>query len=337
MITPTLRRQPGGAALMQVIGFFMDIILHIGAHRTGTTTFQDYLRRHRAFFFDAKIAILTPPHTRRSLFVGLSPASEAKTRPHAIERAQGRIRLQMALLRAQGFKTLIISEENMIGSVRANLRAMALYPDIGARMSRIAAAFDGQISRILISPRAQDSYWSSALSYGVARGHHVLDDDARNRLVHTPRGWREVITDVASAVPATDIKVLPFETFAGHPDAVLRLGAGLDAPADGSCSRLNPTPDLPALRAVLADRGERLDSLPKGMGRWQPFNEIDTAILRENYADDMMWLTAGADSLATLTQGTAPVRAGKTLPLGVQRQGHQNDRQERHLARPRSG
>jgi len=36
-----------------------------------------------------------------------------------------------------------------------------------------------------------------------------------------------------------------------------------------------------------------------GLGHWQPFTKDQTAALRETYADDLFWLTAGADGLAT--------------------------------------
>ena len=48
MRTPTLTLWPVEAADSNWAGHVMDVILHVGAHRTGTKTFQDYMRRHVA-------------------------------------------------------------------------------------------------------------------------------------------------------------------------------------------------------------------------------------------------------------------------------------------------
>ncbi len=51
----------------------MRLILHIGAHRTGTTSFQSYMRRHSAELSDAGIGFWGPVRTRKGLFSGIQP------------------------------------------------------------------------------------------------------------------------------------------------------------------------------------------------------------------------------------------------------------------------
>ncbi|MEH6740708.1 MAG: hypothetical protein V7695_19510, partial [Sulfitobacter sp.] len=61
--------------------------------------------------------------------------------------------------------------------------------------------------------------------------------------------------------------------------------------------------------------------------RWNPFNTEQAAYLREAYADDMMWLTAGADGLATLTEDPSRTRTGFSLSAGVLTKGQSHDQQ----------
>ncbi len=328
---------PVGAAFAQKAARIMDVILHIGAHRTGTTTFQDYMRSHRETLAARGIGFWGPYRTRRGLFSGLIPGAAAARHRDLCRRAEGRIRLHLARARADGVRSLVVSDENMIGCARANLRARTLYPAIGERMARFARAFDGHLTRVVISPRAQDLYWSSMIAYGVARGLPLPGGAALDHIARQTRGWRDVITDLACALPPqVDIQVMPFEMFTGRSDALLRLGAGLDAPADGGLRWLNRAPDLPTLRRRLHERGQDATCLPDGTGRWHPFDAAACAALREVYADDIMWLTAGADGLATLTEDRTGTRAGNTLPPGAMTQGYRtHDRQESHLAQPR--
>ena len=115
----------------------MDIILHPGAHRTGTTTFQSYLRGAEGALTAQGLLAWEPRRTRKGLFHGLldPPACGCPT-----GRAEGRMRLATASATRQGATALIVSEENMLGTPRAGLRAQALYPDAATRLARVGAA-----------------------------------------------------------------------------------------------------------------------------------------------------------------------------------------------------
>ena len=324
--------QPNGAAILRKAGQEMDVILHVGAHRTGTTSLQHYLRGHSDALQARGIGVWGPPRTRGGLFSGLLPGPGAAKGRDLRRRAEGRVRMQLANSRTKGVKTLIVSDENMIGTVRANLRSHALYPAIGERMARFNRAFDGALTRVLICPRSLELYWSSLIAYGIKRGHGAPDSFSLKRIALSRRSWRDVITDLACALPDVEIHVLPFESFAGRPDALLREGTGLTMPPDTAGHWLNRAPGLPELRLILGDRTSQIIDLPEGNGRWNPFTPEQTAALRENYQDDMMWLTAGADGLATLTEDRTRTRAGKTLPPGAQTKGRDDDQEGQPLA-----
>ena len=327
----SLPRPPSSALMRKGIAQLMDIILHVGAHRTGTTSFQHYLRGNRARLMAEGTAVWEPNVLRRGLFDGLFVAPRVLNGRDLQRRAMGRVRLHTAQAKRAGAQRLLVSEENMIGAPRACLRAAMLYPAMGERMARLAKAFDGRVTRVVMGIRAQDLWWSSIAAFGVGRGHAVPDAGRIAALAATPRTWRDVITDLSCALPHAEIRVLPFEQFAGQSDKVLSHCIDRPAPRAHAESWLNRSPDVAMLRRQLDEYGMPEAELPAhlatGEGRWNPFSAAQSAALREAYADDMMWLTAGADGLATLTEDSTRTRTGSSLPAGALTKGQSHDTQ----------
>ena len=318
---------PNGAAFSQRLGrFVMDVILHLGAHRTATTTFQHYMRDYVEDLNNSNVEFWGPQISRRSVFPGLFRSSAAAKGRNVALHAQGRIRMFAMQAKARGIQQLLVSDENLLGSCNQNLKAEQLFPAAGERIARVSSAFGGRVRRIVLSIRAQDLWWASACALTVSRGHPVPNAARLEAIACSRRTWRDVITDLACAAPGADIEVMPFEAHAGRPERVLAAALECDAPTDAKKRWLNRSPDLRALRTALKEQGSDPELLPHGTGRWQPFDEEQAARLRENYADDMHWLIAGADGLAKLTEDTRPARADTSLPQGTMTKGQRHDK-----------
>jgi hypothetical protein len=311
----------------------MEIILHLGAHRTATTSFQHYMRANAATLAARGVGHWGPDVTRDGILTGVIPLPGGETAARQLERARGRIALRLAQARKAGLRLIVVSDENMIGAARRNLRQGRLYDGAGERVARFAHAFDGRISRVAVSIRGQDAWWSSALAYGVARGQRLPAAGDLDRLVTVNRHWREVIGDLACALPGVDLVVLPHERHGAHPEDRLHHMTGLDDPPRRAARVwLNRAPDLAALRRAVLARGGDAGLLPEGEGRWQPFDTYQKQALQEAYADDLFWLSAGADGLARLTKETGPTEAGTHPPDGHTTKGQDNGIEERRLA-----
>ncbi len=309
----------------------MDIILHVGSHRTSSTSFQHYLRGNRTPLLADDTVVWDPQMLRNGVFSGLFAKPRLVNGRELQRRAAGRVRIHTEQVRRAGAARLIVSEENMIGAPRNCLHTKSLYPAIGERIARLSAAFDGQVTRVVMMIRAQDLWWSSVVAYGVGRGHPVPDAVRCAEVAANPRRWRDVITDMACAIPGAEIKVLPFEQFAGRADLVMSQATGRPAPRTHAQAWLNRSPDVAALRSKLVEQGGDAATLPDHLqaaeGRWSPFTPAQAAALREAYADDIMWLTAGAGGLATLTEDHTRDKTGFNLSAGAITKGHSHDQQ----------
>ena len=306
----------------------MDVILHIGAHRCASTTFQQYLRLNSKKLESSGIAVWGPRRTRNGLFHGLQGRSGVATGRGRQCRGIGRVQMNLARCADQA-RTLLVSDENILGSVFENLQTGTLYPGAGERLARFYQAFDGHVSDVVLNIRSLDSYWTSALGYGLTRGRSVPKSGDLDRLAETNRSWRDVIADVGCAMPGARLWVLPFETYGGRPDTQLRAVAAAHAPRSHARIWLNATPRLPQLREIVGPT--QAARLPGGDGRWQPFAAAQIAAMRERYADDVMWLLAGGQGLARLMDDPDKKRAGLNLPLTDKTRGRSNDNQERRM------
>lgn len=298
---------PDGAARNPKPGVSMDVVLHVGAHRCATTSFQHYLRVNGRRLTEQGIGLWGPLRTRGGL---LGAVMAPPGRDDLRARMAGRLRRNLARLDAAGLRVLLVSDENMLGYLRDNRLAGELYPDAGARIAAHAAAFGDRLRVVVLNLRAHDTYWTSALGFGVMRGWGLPGPAVLNRLAGRTRGWREVVSEVAAAAPQARLLVLPFEGFAGRPGAQLAAITGQPAPPDFARRRLNATPGLDRLCQMLPPA--QAARLPAGAGRWAPFSAPQLAALRQRHAADMEWLSAGADGLARLIEGTDNMIAGQS-------------------------
>jgi hypothetical protein len=308
----------------------MKVFLHIGAHRCATTSFQEYLRRNSEELDARNIGFWGPRRTRNGLFHGILPGPAVSTGRNPQLRAVGRVQMNLTRSMEIGLDHLLVTDENMMGTMRENLRTGTLYGGVGERMARFAEAFDGHVSDVMVNLRSLESYWASGLAYGVARGHRIPCVKMLKHLAHHRRSWRDVLTDVACALPGVRIWALPFETYGGRPEVQLGAMVGQKMPRTHARIRLNASPQLGALRDQL--QSAIADRLPQGEGRWQPFNEAQIGALRETYADDLMWLAAGGDGLVQLKQDPEKTGQGMNPAFKDLTRGRPHDDQTERVA-----
>ncbi|MEM6311914.1 MAG: hypothetical protein AAF754_17920 [Pseudomonadota bacterium] len=282
----------------------MDIVLHLGVHRTATTTLHNALDAHKAELAKQKVAFWGPSLLQSGVLDGLFPHDGLKSsKKRGAGRAGGRLGLRRAALQKAGIETLIVSDPYLAGSLAQNLRTNRLYPGIGERAARLCHAFSGAVTKIVLGVRSQDKYWASAASRCVALGHDVPGDAACTAISEDLRSWKDVVLDVACAAPDTQLSVVPFETHYGNPLTFLSLATDTKLTwADKRFDWANRAPKRRQLRDVLHDRGQDPNLITEGEEAWTPFDAHQIEHMKETYLHDMAWLQSGADGYAELTQ-----------------------------------
>ena len=115
-------------------------------------------------------------------------------------------------------RQLLISEENIIGTMEANLRRASLYPDATERLQAYAQILPVAPKRIAIGVRNLIDYWVSVYGYvlDTAKALPQPFDKLAPRLAQAG-GWLPLIETVRHVFPNAEIVVWPMEERAHQP------------------------------------------------------------------------------------------------------------------------
>ncbi|NOX41412.1 MAG: hypothetical protein GXP05_13170 [Alphaproteobacteria bacterium] len=241
-----------------------------------------------------------PKTTRGGVFTGLlqtRPAESERLRRNVM-RSRGILELRLEKLAQKGRKKLLVSEENILGSMRTNLRMRALYPGLDERLLRFSEVFGARCTRIGLAVRPYEDYWASSLAYSLRSGQNWLDRRAIETLVEQPRSWCNVVQDVTRAFPNAEVVVWEFAHLIGRPHDQFRALNGFGRlRLSPDASRSNAAPTRNDLREILIQRGDMdgLRALAVGEGKFMPFLPAQIASLRARYQQDLDWLRRAND------------------------------------------
>jgi len=300
--------------------WLLEVILHIGAHRTGTTSLQRALQQNQHNLKKNGVAFWGPRQTRGGRFSGLlraTDADDAETK-RLIGRNRGVISLECDRLAKQGTRRLIVSEENILGSMRHNLRTSLLYPGLPTRLARFADLFGSKLTRVGLSIRPYDRYWASALAFTMPMGVPAPVEGDLDRLVTQPRSWRQVISDVARVFPGVEIAVWDFERLIGRPQAQYRVLTGGNGRIQPSDAHHNASAPREALRELLLARGDAdgARAIAPGSGRYMPFKAHHIDALNARYLEDLAWLRTTSAARVNFVEEASELPAFATRIAG---------------------
>lgn len=247
----------------------MELIVHIGAHRTGTTSLQQFLAKNAALLKSSGIELLCPPVTREI----------------ALEK------LEIESMRA------ILSEENLLGTMEDNIANSTLYPNASRNLTRFPNLI-GRASCVYMTIRSIEDWWNSALSFCLQKGLGMPDDKAINDFVESSRDWNDVVSEVVHAVPQARIVVREFNWKANTPKQHLNKLTGWNEWNSTTLDRRshNRRPTMVDIVETLLERGD-FSSLSKLPDTDQAtfFSEKQSRALHERYQQDLMELRSRND------------------------------------------
>ncbi|GAB5448272.1 hypothetical protein [Gymnodinialimonas sp.] len=294
----------------------MDVVLHIGAHRTASTSLQHHLSLNRAEMADAGVVYWGPKIARGGLFRGAIGGVEG-VMAWQERRFAGRCAMRAEAVRQTGATHLIISDENMIGSLRGALEHTSLYADAGRRIAAYAHGFDRHRLTIALCVRDYADWWTSAMAFSLLRGGPLPRTDLREHLVTQPRRWRHIIEEIARVLPDARLVVWDYEASALLPHLLLEELTGHATPASDAPAR-NPRPTAAMLHEVMVDCDIDPSQFNWPGGRFMPFTAHETEALDAQYQEDLAWLRAGAGGFADTIDATlAKTEAQTALERGT--------------------
>lgn len=286
----------------------MDVVLHLGAHRTGVASLQSFLADNARVLEERRVSLWGRDMTRSGIYSGLirRPDRIGQELELRGRRSIGIINVLQELLEDDGCRQLLVSEPKLLGTLRTSLEQNSLYPWLDERLRRIAPAFAERCTRIVILIRDYERFWASALAAEIDRGTGWPSHGVLEALSSQPRRWRHVVEDVAHAFPNAEVVVVPFESAIGMPEyqVGLLLPDGL-AGTDTTALRRsrhwqNQSPGPWKLRRILSDRGARddVEIVVDDGGRWRPFTSQQSGRMRAAYEEDLSWLkSTGNDAV----------------------------------------
>ena len=292
--SPPPRRGPGRPRLPE-------IILHLGAHRTGSTRLQSILDANRdALATNATVALTPPrPGKRASPTIRdvLALLPTGRSRP---VRRYLKLRKARAMFRdlvADGPpgpapRRIIVSDETMLGSC-FRTDGFGLYPCAYPSLAALRRLLGRPPSAVHLTLRAYDTFLVSVYAMAAVYRRDVPPfDDIRETLLAVHRGWPDVIDDVARAFPGTAVKLTRVER-----DPMEDRVRGLVGPEllkrfrlDGD-ERPNAAPTVEAIAAAAGSGGraspDELVARYAGGARFDPLSECERMTLARRYSEDV--------------------------------------------------
>ena len=277
------------------------IILHLGAHRTGSTRLQYVLDANRDPLATNATVALTPPRPGKRVsptirdVLALVPTGRSWPVRHYLKLRKARAMFRdLVADRPPGTppRRIILSDENMLGpSFRTD--GFGLYPCAYPRLAALRRLLGRPPSEVHLTLRAYDTFLVSMYAMAAVYRRDVPPlDDIRETLLAVHRGWPDVVDDVARAFPATVVKLTRVER-----DPMENRVRGLVGPElpkkfrfDGD-ERLNAAPTVEAIAAAAGSGGrtspDDLVARYAHGARFDPLTEEERSRLARRYVTDL--------------------------------------------------
>ena len=277
------------------------IILHLGAHRTGSTRLQYVLDANRDPLATNATVALTPPRPGKRVsptirdVLALVPSGRSWPVRHYLKLRKARAMFRdLVADRPPGTppRRIILSDENMLGpSFRTD--GFGLYPCAYPRLAALRRLLGRPPSEVHLTLRAYDTFLVSMYAMAAVYRRDVPPlDDIRETLLAVHRGWPDVVDDVARAFPATVVKLTRVER-----DPMENRVRGLVGPElpkkfrfDGD-ERLNAAPTVEAIAAAAGSGGrtspDDLVARYAHGARFDPLTEEERSRLARRYVTDL--------------------------------------------------
>lgn len=245
-------------------------ILHIGAHRTGTSSLQKFLRDNTDVLESSGINILCPPESRAMNTLDV-------------------ISLRLARESKRVSSKIVISEENLLGTMGHNALTKSLYPNAKPNLEKLAVIHQPDV--VMLSIRELGEYWTSSILFSLSRKE--IPFPSRQELASISdmsRTWIDVVEDIQSVFSNSRLVVREFTHLTDNPKRFLKVSTNWQGLNEAKLNRRpqNMRPGAEKVVSILLDRGD-FNALSR-LGNtkdMEVFSKSQRRVMYEAYQDDL--------------------------------------------------
>ncbi|MEJ2322270.1 MAG: hypothetical protein P8Z31_08015 [Gammaproteobacteria bacterium] len=237
--------------------------LHLGAHRTASTTLQLIMDENEEALAASGLKILTPPGKGRRKDLSVRNFSNQIFRC-CNRRLLGKIKyrrratsIMQELVGQNRHERLLLSDENLLGPIHERF-ADGIYPKSYCCLVETRRCL-GHIPDIaFLSVRDYASFFKSAYAMRALYDPNFFpteDSLTREEWTHFSRGWDALVSDIKAALPQTLLVVTVFED--GPVDKMLQAMLGKEASASlqiPANQHVNTAPTQEAIEYALSHK-----------------------------------------------------------------------------------
>jgi hypothetical protein len=282
-----------------------NLILHIGAHRTGTTTLQASLDAAQDVLSARGIAVLTPPRPdkrNQKTIRKLVNLAGSVRRPMGklliwFKRKQAQTimldLLNTATLRDIVFEDIILSDEKILGSIFGR-NGKSIYPATKSHLQALKKLLPLDVSKIHLTLRSYDTFIISSYVMRAVYGSKIKPfETMTDELLTISKGWNDVIDDIRFIFPNAELTVSLFEvnsfeerlrSLVNDPQNQMNIGQYIVRP-------MNRAPTREAIEHVLglSEKPDNPDEIVDQFAEGTPFDPLtkeQKTALQERYKKD---------------------------------------------------
>lgn len=296
------------------------VFVHIGAHRTGSSSFQAFLGHNRELLKNAGYNLFYP--NRDGAEGGYSkrislpnPSVAAVKHTNLFKKHVRPMRRKFAILTDAPRPFSILSEENILGRMRL-LFLGKFYPQAGLRLDLVRRGLEQPIDNVALVVRDYGDFYTSAAAMQALFAKRPAFETVLPRLMDNTKGWTDLAERLLQRGQVRNLTVVDYpargddSTLFGH--LCGSAPKGLSAPP----KRTNISASHKAIDEIQRRHGQQ-EKLPlderaeiieryavrKGYAPYDPFTRQQRAALSQRYQKDLEALSKMPDlKLVTRTK-----------------------------------
>ncbi|WP_416368197.1 hypothetical protein [Tritonibacter mobilis] len=201
--------------------------LHLGAHRTGSSSFQLCLHENRAALANAGYGVAFP--ARDGIRAGQlalrlpQPRHDAEAETRMAETARQHLTQDIAPAPDQ---KVLLSEENILGSM-SHFQQALFYPASAKRLRALRQAMEGPAAAVLLVVRDYGPFFRSCIRKRMEETIVTDFEGAVSAYLAMDRGWLEVLREVRDILEPAKLIVARHEDRPKRVDLLRELAPDL--------------------------------------------------------------------------------------------------------------